>query len=69
MAINSRLRRWYTSRWAHLRAHPDRGDESVNKVLWIAVTIVVVAAVGALFSDAITTFFNSLVFEIGFGSG
>jgi hypothetical protein len=62
------LRRWFTGRWQHLRTHPDRGDESVNKVLWIAVTIVVVGAIGALFSEAITTFFNSLVLDIGIGS-
>jgi hypothetical protein len=64
----TRLRRWFIGRWKQLRAHPDRGDESVNKVLWIAVTIVVVGVVGALFSDAVTTFFNSLVFDIGIGS-
>ena len=66
--MKQRLVDWYGPRLAHLRTHPDRGDESVNKVLWIAVTIVVVAAVGALFSDAVTQFFDSLVFEIGIGT-
>jgi hypothetical protein len=66
--MKQRLIDWYATRLARLRTCPDRGDESVNKVLWIAVTIVVVAAVGALFSSAITEFFNSLIFDIGIGS-
>jgi hypothetical protein len=41
----------------------------VDKVLWIAVVIVVVGAVGLLFRDAVVEFFNNMVFEIGFGSG
>jgi hypothetical protein len=57
--------------WVWLRTHPDRdrGAETVDKVLWMAVIIVVVGAVGLLFRDAITEAFNSLIFEIGFGSG
>jgi hypothetical protein len=62
--------RWWARRWAHLRAYPDRGAETVDKVLWIAVIIVVVGAVGLLFRDAVVEFFNNMVFEIGFdGSG
>jgi hypothetical protein len=57
--------------WVYLRTHPDRdrGAETVDKVLWIAVTIVVVGGVGLLFRDAVIQFFNGLVFEIGFGGG
>ena len=61
--------RWLAGWWAQVSAYPDRGAETVDKVLWIAVVIVVVGGVGLLFRDAITTFFNSLIFEIGFGSG
>ena len=63
------IRRWSAGRCAQVSAYPDRGAETVDKVLWIAVVIVVVGGVGLLFRDAITTFFNSLIFEIGFGSG
>jgi hypothetical protein len=52
----------------HLRAYPDRGAETVDKVLWIAVIIVVVGAVGLLFRDAVVEFFNNMVIEIGFDS-
>jgi hypothetical protein len=56
--------------WRRLRTHPDRdrGSETVDKVLWMAVTVVVVGIVGLLFRDAVTDAFNALVFEIGFGS-
>lgn len=59
-----------TAGWVRLRTHPhrDRGAETVDKVLWMAVVIVVVGAVGLLFRDAVTDAFNALVFEIGFGS-
>ena len=56
------------ARWMWLRANPDRGAETVDKVLWMAVTIVVVGAVGLLFRNAVTDAFEALVFEIGFGS-
>ena len=67
--MNPRTCRWWTHRWAQLTAQPDRGAETVDKVLWIAVIIVVVGAVGLLFRDAVVDFFNNMVFEIGFGSG
>ena len=67
--MHSPVGRWLVGRWARLRAYPDRGAETVDKVLWVAVIIVVVGAVGLLFRDAITSYFSSLVFEIGFGSG
>jgi hypothetical protein len=67
----TRLHEWLISGWVWLRTHPDRdrGAETVDKVLWMAVIIVVVGAVGLLFRDAVTSAFNSLVLEIGFGSG
>jgi hypothetical protein len=61
--------RLLAGRWAAARANPDRGAETVDKVLWVAVVIVVVGAVGLLFRDAITSYFNSLVIEIGFSAG
>lgn len=59
-----------TSWWVWATTHPDRdlGAETVDKVLWIAVVIVVVGGVGLLFRNAVQDFFNSLIFEIGFGS-
>lgn len=51
--------------WVVLRAQSDRGAETVDTILWIAVAIVVVGAVGLLFRNAITKFFNSIVFTIG----
>jgi hypothetical protein len=67
--MNARVCRWWAHRWAQLKEAPDRGAETVDKVLWIAVIIVVVGAVGLLFRDAVVDFFNNMVFEIGFGSG
>ena len=63
------MKRWLYRRLAQLATEPDRGAETVDKVLWIAVIIVVVGAVGLLFRDAVVDFFNNMVFEIGFGSG
>jgi len=65
--IRALVGRWWARRWAQLAAQPDRGAETVDKVLWIAVVIVVVGAVGLLFRDAVVAFFNNMVFEIGFG--
>jgi hypothetical protein len=67
--MTTRACRWWTRRRAQLAAQPDRGAETVDKVLWIAVIIVVVGAVGLLFRDAVVEFFNSMVFEIGLGVG
>jgi len=54
--------------WASTRLGSDRGSETVDKVLWVAVVIVVVGGIGLLFRDAVESFFNSMVFEIGFGN-
>lgn len=67
-AMLTRIRHRLIHGWVWLRTHPDRdrGSETVDKVLWMAVTIVVVGGVGLLFRGAITDAFNALVFEIGF---
>jgi len=49
-----------------IRNHPDRGDESVNKILWAGVIVAVVAIVGGIFRDTIVDAFNSLVISLGF---
>jgi hypothetical protein len=49
-----------------IRRHPDRGDESVNKILWAGVIVAVVAIVGGIFRDTIVDAFNSLVINLGF---
>jgi hypothetical protein len=49
-----------------IRHHPDRGDESVNKILWAGVIVAVVAIVGGIFRDTIVAAFNSLVISLGF---
>lgn len=49
-----------------IRRHPDRGDESVNKILWAGVIVAVVAIVGGIFRDTIVAAFNSLVITLGF---
>lgn len=67
--MGARVRRLFATGWVYVTTHPgrDRGAETVDKALWIAITIVVAGGVGLLFRDAIESFFNSLVFEIGFG--
>jgi hypothetical protein len=66
----TRAGRWCARRWSWATTHlgSDRGSETVDKVLWVAVVIVVVGGIGLLFRDAVESFFNSLVFEIGFGN-
>lgn len=65
----ARVRRWLVTGWMHVSTHPgrDRGAETVDKALWIAITIVVAGSVGLLFRDSIQEFWSTLVFEIGFG--
>jgi hypothetical protein len=48
-----------------MRHRPDRGDESVNKILWAGVIVAVVAIVGSIFRDTIVAAFNSLVITLG----
>ena len=49
-----------------IRQHPDRGDESVSKILWAGVIVAVVAVVGGIFRDTIVAAFNALVITLGF---
>ncbi len=51
---------------AQMRAHPDRGVETVDIMLWVGVFIAVVGIVGVIFRDDIRDFFNSLQYSIGF---
>jgi hypothetical protein len=67
--MGSWLRRWLVTGWVYVTTGPgrDRGVETVDKALWIGITIVVAGGIGLLFRDAVESFFNSLVFEIGLG--
>jgi multisubunit Na+/H+ antiporter MnhB subunit len=44
----------------------ERGAQTVDIMLWVAVMIVVVGAVGLIFRNSVVTFFNGLVYDIGF---
>jgi hypothetical protein len=59
------LRRRLTANWAALRAEPERGAETVDILMWVAVMVVIVGGLGALFSADITAFYHSIVFSIG----
>ena len=48
-----------------VRRTPDAGMETVDKILWIAVTTVVVGAVGSIFRDKLTEFANGLTVTLG----
>jgi len=52
-----------------LRRQPDRGAQTVDIMLWVAVMIVIVGAVGVIFRDDLKSFFNSLSYSIGFNGG
>jgi len=52
-----------------LRREPDRGAQTVDIMLWVAVMIVIVGAVGVIFRDDLKSFFNSLSYSIGFNGG
>ncbi len=60
--INNRIR----TGLAALAKHPDRGAQTVDIMLWVAVFIVVVGGVGLIFRNDLVTFFNGLVYDIGF---
>lgn len=47
----------------------DRGDESVNKILWAGAIVAIVTIVGGIFRDTLVTAFNSLVITLGFSDG
>jgi hypothetical protein len=52
-----------------LRQRPERGAQTVDIMLWVAVMIVIVGAVGVIFRDDLKTFFNSISYTIGFTAG
>lgn len=56
--VGSRLRR--------LRDQPDAGMETVDKIMWAAVVVVVVASVGLLFKTKVETFMNGITIALGF---
>jgi hypothetical protein len=51
---------------AQARTAPDRGDESVNKILWAGVIVALVAIVGGIFRDTIVDAFTDLQIGLGF---
>ena len=52
-----------------LRRADDRGAQTVDIMLWVAVFIVIVGAVGLIFRNDLKAFFNSLSYTIGFTAG
>jgi uncharacterized membrane protein len=56
--LRDRLRR--------LREQPDAGMETVDKIMWAAVTVVVVSAVGLLFKTKVVDFMNGITISLGF---
>jgi hypothetical protein len=49
-----------------LRRGGDRGAQTVDIMLWVAVFIVIVGAVGLIFRNDLQAFFHSLSYSIGF---
>ena len=49
-----------------MREHPDAGMETVDKIMWAAVVVVVVSAVGLLFKNKVVAFMNSITISLGF---
>lgn len=64
------LQGWFAGRIRYAidqyRNEPDRGDESVNKILWAGVIVALVAIVGGIFRDTIVDAFNALQISLGF---
>jgi hypothetical protein len=52
-----------------LRRGDDRGAQTVDIMLWVAVFIVIVGTVGVIFRDDLKGFFNSISYTIGFTAG
>jgi hypothetical protein len=53
-------------RLRRLREQPDAGVETVDKIMWAAVTVVVVAAAGVAFKNKVIAFLDSLTVSLGF---
>ena len=64
--MTRRLIHRVTATAVRLRAGPDRGAQTVDIMLWVAVFIAIIGIVGAIFRDDVRDFFNSLSYSIGF---
>ena len=53
-------------RLRRLREQPDAGMETVDKIMWAAVIVAVVASVGLLFKNKVEAFMNGITISIGF---
>ncbi|HET8659159.1 MAG TPA: hypothetical protein VFM55_09195 [Micromonosporaceae bacterium] len=67
--MNKLVTRLFVSTILALRREPDRGAQTVDIMLWVAVMIVIVGAVGVIFRDDLKTFFNNISYSIGFTAG
>jgi hypothetical protein len=54
---------------AAMHARPERGSQTVEVMLWIAATIVIVGTVGALLRNDLIAFFHNISYTIGFTGG
>jgi hypothetical protein len=64
--MNKAISRLLTRGAVALRRQPERGAQTVDIMLWVAVMIVIVGAVGVIFRDDLKAFFNSISYTIGF---
>jgi len=67
--VNKLITRLFIRTALALRREPDRGAQTVDIMLWVAVMIVIVGAVGVIFRDDLKTFFNNISYSIGFTAG
>jgi undecaprenyl pyrophosphate phosphatase UppP len=67
--VNKLVTRLFVSTILALRREHDRGAQTVDIMLWVAVMIVIVGAVGVIFRDDLKAFFNSISYSIGFTAG
>jgi hypothetical protein len=58
LAVTERIRR--------MREEPDRGSDTVERIMWVAIIIIVVAAIGLIFKNKITAYANNLDINLGF---
>ncbi len=48
-----------------LRQQPDVGSETTEKILWVAVMIIVVSVIGGVFKNKLQAFANGLTLNLG----
>jgi Flp pilus assembly pilin Flp len=65
-SVFRRIGRSLGARVAAAARRPQRGAQTTEYMLWVAVIIVVVGAVGVIFKNSLVAFFNSMVYDIGF---